>query len=124
MYRLVEGLEREQADRDLNGGVGGLLPHMVREELLQGSDGLGPQPLALGAEPVFEGRLLDAEAFQQIAAIEAHGFLERLGRSVRDAGARSARRPRPPGTGRDRSDRPPTRMASSFALAEHLAQIE
>src|SRR5262245_11598376 len=57
---------------------------MLYEKPSQCLYGARSQAFALNSQPVFEGRLVDCETFEQITVIEAYRFLQRNSRSLAD----------------------------------------
>ena len=85
MRHLVEWFQGQKPDSNLNPRLVDVLPHVMREKLSEGGDGVRSEPLAFSGESVFEGALPDAEALEQVAAIERHSLLEGVRRAARDA---------------------------------------
>ena len=76
MHGFLQRIEGEQAECGLHRG--GEVPDrpLMGEEPREDFEGELSQPLALAHEPVLEGRRDDAEAGQEIAAVETRGTLE------------------------------------------------
>ena len=77
MGRLLEGIEGEKPERGLDGWLGGAGRALLGEQPSQSPERDFVQPLALSQEPVFERRLLDGEALEQVALVESGSVGER-----------------------------------------------
>ncbi len=78
VHRLLGRVERQQADRRLDGALRGRRPLLAREEPAQAVQPPLPQPLALPGEPLLEGDLFHAEAVEQVAAVQRGRAGERV----------------------------------------------
>ena len=74
--RLLQGIEGEEPERRLQRRFSGLSGALVSKELRQRFERQLAQALALREEPLLERRLLEGEAFEQLAAIEGGGSFE------------------------------------------------
>ena len=85
MHGLLQGIEREEAESRLHGGVVLAAPAPMSQQFGQRLQGKLAQPLPLGKKPLLEGFGLDAKAGQQIAPIEQHRVLQHRGAGPGDA---------------------------------------
>ena len=81
---FLERIEREETQGRVHRGVQRPRRALVGGEAGQRLDGSLTQPLPLGSEPLLEGRRLDHEARQKVAAVETRGPLEPLRRPLVD----------------------------------------
>src|SRR5262249_34869598 len=82
MRGLLQRIEREETDGGLDGTLRRLTLGLVGEQPGEGLEGELSEPLALSQKPLLERWFVDAEPFEQIALVESHRALERLGRAL------------------------------------------
>jgi hypothetical protein len=78
MHGLLQGVEREQPHRRLDGALGGRRPRLVGQQPRQGLQRHLAEPLSLRDQPLLEERLAHGEAQEEVAAVELGRALERL----------------------------------------------
>src|SRR5499427_1962601 len=77
--RLLERIQRQQAESRRDGSAGLFRLCLVGEQFGQGLEGELTQPLPLRDQPLLERRLGDPQAFQQVPAIQVDRLLEGFG---------------------------------------------
>ena len=84
MNGLLQGVQGEEAEAGLDGGLDGAGALVMGEQAGEGLDGELVQALALGGEPFLEGALGQREPGEEIAAVEGGDLPERGGPAVGD----------------------------------------
>ena len=82
MDALLQGIERDQAQRHLNRAIDGAGDHIVVEQTPQHLMQRFVQPPSLGQQPFFERLAAVGEALEQCAPIEIRGAFHSFGRAV------------------------------------------
>src|SRR5215813_10897934 len=77
--RLLERIQRQQAESRRDGSAGLFRLCLVGEQFGQGLEGELTQPLPLRDQPLLERRLGDPQALQQVPAIQVDRLLEGFG---------------------------------------------
>ena len=84
MDRLLQGVEGEEPERRLQRRLRRPRRALVTEELRQRFQRQLAKSVALREEPLLERRLLEREAFEELAAIEGRGTFEGGRRALGD----------------------------------------
>ena len=82
MRALPQRIEREEAHAGRHRLLDSARRDVQREQPVQSSQGQLSQSLPLGGDPIVEGRLVEAEALEQLAPIQGDRFMKRVARAL------------------------------------------
>src|SRR5262249_5080477 len=81
---LVHWVQNKESERDLHRQPHPASDRLVAEQPLERKNREPTEPFALASEPFLEGRLIEAQPFEQVASVERHRITEGVRASVQD----------------------------------------